>query len=84
VATSSSGRGYGDSLRTPACPPPRGSTTTQVGGSLGLAVLATAATSRTDHLMAAGQSTAVALTGGHQLAFVIAAASETAISEEAA
>jgi EmrB/QacA subfamily drug resistance transporter len=44
-------------------------TTAQVGGSLGLAVLATLATSRTDQLLAAGQSTASALTGGYQLAF---------------
>jgi EmrB/QacA subfamily drug resistance transporter len=44
-------------------------TTAQVGGSLGLAVLATLATSRTDHLLAEGQSTASALTGGYQLAF---------------
>jgi MFS family permease len=44
-------------------------TTAQVGGSLGLAVLATLATSRTDHLLAAGQGTASALTGGYRLAF---------------
>jgi EmrB/QacA subfamily drug resistance transporter len=44
-------------------------TTAQVGGSLGLAVLATLATSRTDHLLASGQSAASALTGGYQLAF---------------
>jgi EmrB/QacA subfamily drug resistance transporter len=46
-------------------------TTAQVGGSLGLAVLATAATSRTDGLLASGQSAAVALTGGYHLAFGI-------------
>jgi len=44
-------------------------TTAQVGGSLGLAVLATLATSRTDHLLAAGQSPAGALTDGYRLAF---------------
>jgi predicted MFS family arabinose efflux permease len=48
-------------------------TTAQVGGSLGLAVLATLATSRTDQLLAAGQGTAAALTGGYQLAFGIGA-----------
>jgi EmrB/QacA subfamily drug resistance transporter len=48
-------------------------TTAQVGGSLGLAVLATLATSRTDHLRATGQSAAAALTGGYHLAFGISA-----------
>jgi len=48
-------------------------TTAQVGGSLGLAVLATLATSRTDHLLAGGQGAAAALTGGYHLAFVIGA-----------
>jgi MFS family permease len=45
------------------------STTAQAGGALGLAVLATLATSRTDRLLAEGASTAAALTGGYQLAF---------------
>src|SRR5205823_4066019 len=45
----------------------------QVGGALGLAVLATLATTRTDHLLAGGSSTASALTGGYHLAFVIGA-----------
>jgi EmrB/QacA subfamily drug resistance transporter len=49
-------------------------TTAQVGGSLGLAVLATLATSRTDQLVASGQSTASALTGGYHLAFGTGAA----------
>jgi EmrB/QacA subfamily drug resistance transporter len=49
-------------------------TTAQVGGSLGLAVLATLATSRTDRLLAGGQSTAAALTGGYHLSFGIGAA----------
>ena len=48
-------------------------TTAQVGGSLGLAVLATLSTSRTDHLLATGQGTAAALTGGYHLAFGVGA-----------
>jgi EmrB/QacA subfamily drug resistance transporter len=48
-------------------------TTAQVGGSLGLAVLATLATSRTDQLLAAGQATPAALTDGYHLAFGVAA-----------
>jgi EmrB/QacA subfamily drug resistance transporter len=46
-------------------------TTLQVGGAVGLAVLATLATSRTDALVAAGEPAAAALTGGYHLAFVI-------------
>jgi EmrB/QacA subfamily drug resistance transporter len=46
-------------------------TTLQVGGAVGLAILATLATSRTDALVAAGEPTAAALTGGYHLAFVI-------------
>jgi EmrB/QacA subfamily drug resistance transporter len=49
-------------------------TTAQVGGALGLAVLATLSTSRSGHLIAQGHSTAAALTGGYHLAFWIAAA----------
>jgi len=49
-------------------------TTAQVGGALGLAVLATLATGRTNGLQAAGQSSAAALTGGYHLAFGIGAA----------
>jgi EmrB/QacA subfamily drug resistance transporter len=49
-------------------------TTAQVGGALGLAVLATLSTSRSGHLMEQGRSTAAALTGGYHLAFWIAAA----------
>ena len=49
-------------------------TTQQVGAAIGLAVLATLATSRSDELRAAGDSTAAALTGGYQLAFGIGAA----------
>jgi EmrB/QacA subfamily drug resistance transporter len=49
-------------------------TTAQVGGALGLAVLATLSTSRTGDLARHGHSAAVALTGGYHLAFWIAAA----------
>jgi hypothetical protein len=44
-----------------------------MGGALGLAVLASVAAARTHHLTAAGATTAVALTGGYHLAFVIGA-----------
>ncbi len=49
-------------------------TSAQVGGALGLAVLATVSATRTDHLKAAGKATASALTGGYHLAFLIGAA----------
>jgi len=49
-------------------------TTQQVGGALGLAVLATLATSRTSDLRADGETAAAALTGGYQLAFGVGAA----------
>jgi predicted MFS family arabinose efflux permease len=48
-------------------------TTTQVGGAIGLAVLATLATNRTDALRADGDSAAAALNGGYHLAFLIGA-----------
>jgi EmrB/QacA subfamily drug resistance transporter len=48
-------------------------TTAQVGGALGLAVLATLATARTDALIAAGTAQAEALTTGFHLAFRIGA-----------
>jgi len=48
-------------------------TTQQVGGALGLAVLATLATSRTDTLRADGDGVASALTGGYHLAFGVGA-----------
>jgi EmrB/QacA subfamily drug resistance transporter len=48
-------------------------TTAQVGGALGLAVLATLSTSRSDHLRDGGRATASALTGGYHLAFAVAA-----------
>jgi MFS family permease len=49
-------------------------TTMQVGGALGLAVLATLSATRSDDLIAAGHSTASALTSGYHLAFLIGAA----------
>jgi EmrB/QacA subfamily drug resistance transporter len=48
-------------------------TTVQVGGALGLAVLATLSATRTEQLVGDGASTASALTGGYRLAFAIAA-----------
>ena len=48
-------------------------TTQQVGGALGLAVLTTLATSRTEGLIADGRSIASALTGGYHLAFAVGA-----------
>jgi EmrB/QacA subfamily drug resistance transporter len=48
-------------------------TTQQVGGALGLAVLATLSTTRTHGLLASGSSTASALTSGYHLAFTIGA-----------
>jgi EmrB/QacA subfamily drug resistance transporter len=48
-------------------------TTLQVGGAIGLAVLATLATTRTNNLLADGETTASALTGGYQVAFLIGA-----------
>jgi MFS family permease len=60
-------------------------TTQQVGGALGIAVLTTLATTRTDHLLAGGSGTAAALAGGYRLGFgigaglVLAAAVVTAV-----
>jgi EmrB/QacA subfamily drug resistance transporter len=48
-------------------------TTLQVGGAIGLAVLATLSTTRTDSLLSSGDSAASALTGGYHLAFLIGA-----------
>jgi EmrB/QacA subfamily drug resistance transporter len=48
-------------------------TTAQVGGAVGISVLVTLATSRTDGLLRGGSSTAAALTGGYQLAFGVSA-----------
>jgi EmrB/QacA subfamily drug resistance transporter len=49
-------------------------TSAQVGGALGLAVLATLSASRSNGLKASGHSTASALTSGYHLAFWVAAA----------
>jgi EmrB/QacA subfamily drug resistance transporter len=48
-------------------------TTLQVGGALGLALLATLSTNRTSDLLAGGERPAAALTEGYQLAFLIGA-----------
>ena len=48
-------------------------TAQQVGGALGLAVLATFSTTHTNHLLSTGDSTPSALTGGYHLAFLIGA-----------
>jgi EmrB/QacA subfamily drug resistance transporter len=48
-------------------------TTIQVGGALGLAVLATLSATRSENVLADGSSSAVALTEGYQLAFIIGA-----------
>jgi len=49
-------------------------TTVQVGGAIGLAVIATLATERTSALEADGHSTASALNSGYHLAYLIGAA----------
>jgi EmrB/QacA subfamily drug resistance transporter len=49
-------------------------TSVQVGGAIGLAVLATLATERTNGLLADGESTAAALNSGYHLAYLIGAA----------
>jgi MFS family permease len=49
-------------------------TTTQVGGAIGLAVLATVSTERTNGLLDEGHSTASALNSGYHLAYLIGAA----------
>jgi EmrB/QacA subfamily drug resistance transporter len=46
----------------------------QVGGAIGLAVLATISTERTDSLLAEGKSMAEALNGGFHLAYLVGAA----------
>jgi EmrB/QacA subfamily drug resistance transporter len=48
-------------------------TTAQVGGALGLAILATVSATHADNLLADGEATASALTGGYHLAFWIGA-----------
>ena len=47
----------------------------QMAGALGLALLGTIATERTNGLESAGQSSAAALSGGFRLSFLVAAAS---------
>jgi len=47
-------------------------TTQQIGGAFGLAVLATLASSRTDALLASGSTEVAALTAGYRLAFGVA------------
>jgi len=49
-------------------------TTAQVGGAIGLAVLATVSAERTQSLLAGGDSQAAALTGGFHVAYLIGAA----------
>jgi EmrB/QacA subfamily drug resistance transporter len=49
-------------------------TTPQVGGAVGLAVLATIASNRTDALLDQGESALAALNGGFHLAYVVGAA----------
>jgi MFS family permease len=49
-------------------------TTAQVGGALGLAVLATLSATRSDNLIEDGKSTASAPTSGYHLSFLIGAA----------
>jgi EmrB/QacA subfamily drug resistance transporter len=48
-------------------------TSVQVGGAIGLAVLATLATERTDSLTSDGESTLAALNGGFHLAYLLGA-----------
>jgi len=48
-------------------------TTAQVGGALGLAVLATLSTTRSDNLIDSGKPTTSALTSGYHLAFLVGA-----------
>jgi hypothetical protein len=49
-----------------------------VGGALGLAVIATLASSRTESLLSGGEAEAQALTGGFHLAFLVGAGLVTA------
>jgi sugar phosphate permease len=53
-------------------------TSLQVGGALGLAVLATLSATRTDNLLATGSSADAALTSGFHLAFWVGAGLVTA------
>jgi hypothetical protein len=47
-------------------------TSQQIGGALGVAILSTVSTSRTEHLLAGGESAADALTSGFALSFWVA------------
>ncbi|MDP9228458.1 MAG: MFS transporter [Actinomycetota bacterium] len=49
-------------------------TSAEVGGALGLAVLATLSASRSDSLIESGEATASALTSGYHLSFLVGAA----------
>ena len=49
-------------------------TSAQVGGAIGLAVLATLSATRSDGLIDDGEATASALTSGYHLAFLVGAA----------
>jgi len=49
-------------------------TSQQIGGALGIAILATVSTTRTENLLADGGERAGALTGGYSIAFWVAAA----------
>ncbi|MFI6817442.1 hypothetical protein ACIBG7_33940 [Nonomuraea sp. NPDC050328] len=49
-------------------------TTQQIGMAFGVAVLSTLAATRTENLLSEGRDAATALTGGYQVAFMIAAA----------
>ena len=53
-------------------------TSVQVGGAIGLAVLATLASERTDALRADGESVDAALNGGYHLAYLIGAGARRA------
>jgi hypothetical protein len=48
-------------------------TTAQVGGAIGLAVLATVAATQSEGRLAAGESVAAALNGGYHLAYLVGA-----------
>ena len=48
-------------------------TSFMMGGALGLAILASLATSRTSNLLAAGESQLAALNGGYHVAFLVGA-----------
>ncbi len=59
-------------------------TSFMMGGALGLAVLASLATSRTDSLLASGDGNATALNGGYHAAFLVGALFATAAAVVAA